>query len=157
METVEKVDENNLLIGLIVSAVGIGIFWKFRKNMDNKLTKNFTLDEFQSKDGAEMPADVLVNIKKLAKNLQVIRDYFNLPIKINSAYRSPAHNAKVGGVKNSQHVKGQAADIVIQGKTPREIAEQLEKLIFEKKISQGGIGIYPTFVHYDIRGKKTRW
>jgi len=55
-------------------------------------------------------------------NLQVIRDEIGKPIKINSGYRSPEHNKSVGGVKNSMHVKGKAADITIQGLTPNQIA-----------------------------------
>jgi uncharacterized protein YcbK (DUF882 family) len=89
--------------------------------------------------------------------LQVLRDYLGKPIKINSGYRSPAHNAKVKGAKNSMHVKGKAADIVVQGYTPTQLAAVIFKLIEEKKIRQGGVGIYPTFVHYDIRGTKARW
>jgi uncharacterized protein YcbK (DUF882 family) len=55
------------------------------------------------------------------------------------------------------HVKGKAADIVVQGYTPTQLAAVIFKLIEEKKIRQGGVGIYPTFVHYDIRGTKARW
>lgn len=126
--------------------------------MENKLSKNFSLTEFASKDGAETPPDVLQNLRKLAKNLEVIRANFdNTPIKINSGYRSPAYNTKIGGVRNSMHVKGKAADIVIKGYTPAQIGAEIEKLIDAGQISQGGLGIYPNFVHYDIRGKKARW
>jgi uncharacterized protein YcbK (DUF882 family) len=71
-----------------------------------KLTNNFSKSEFDSKDGAEMPDDVLENVKKLAEQLQILRDFLNVPIKINSGYRSPAHNKKIGGVKNSIHLTG---------------------------------------------------
>ena len=125
--------------------------------MGTQLTKNFNLDEFQSKDGAAMPKDVEKNVRELAKNLQVIRDYFNLPLSISSGYRSPAHNAKIGGAKDSQHKYGRAADFSVSGKNPIEIAKGIESLIAAGKIKQGGIGIYPTWVHYDIRGTKARW
>jgi len=46
-----------------------------------KLTDNFSKKEFDSKDGAEMPPEVLENIKELALNLQVIRDYFEVQLK----------------------------------------------------------------------------
>jgi uncharacterized protein YcbK (DUF882 family) len=55
------------------------------------------------------------------------------------------------------HVKGKAADITIQGLTPNQIAAVIFMLIEQKKIKQGGVGIYPNFVHYDIRGTKARW
>ena len=147
----------NLTGPLLITLLGASVWLLFRKRMDKKFSKNFTLDEFKSKDGAEFPLDVIENLRELAKNLQVIRDYFGKPIKINSGYRSPEHNKSIGGAKNSQHVKGRAADIVITGVTPKQLAAELEKLIAAKKIKQGGIGIYPNFLHYDIRGTKARW
>ena len=122
-----------------------------------KLTKNFSHAEFQCKSGAQMPDDVKQNIQKLANSLQVLRDHLGKPITINSAYRSPEHNAKIGGVRNSQHVQGKAADIAVQGMTTRQVATEIEKLIASGQMLQGAIGIYPTFVHYDIRKNKVRW
>lgn len=122
-----------------------------------KLTKNFSLQEFNSKCGRDIPNEILPNIIELAKNLQVLRDEVNKPISITSGYRSPEHNAKVKGAKNSQHIKGTAADIKVKGMTPKEVALVIEGLIESGKMKQGGIGIYRTWVHYDIRGKKARW
>lgn len=122
-----------------------------------QLTKNFSLSEFQCKSGAAVPDDLLPKIKKLAESLQALRDDIGLPIKINSGYRSPEHNAKIGGVKNSQHTKGTAADIAVVGLSPRETRKKLEILIKSGKMLQGGIGAYSTFTHYDIRGYKARW
>ena len=122
-----------------------------------KLTENFSLEEFNCKDGSDIPNELLPNVIELAKNLQVLRDYLGKPIHVNSGYRSPKYNAKVGGAKNSQHLKAKASDIVIKGMTPKEVAEAIEKLIAEGKMKQGGIGIYKTFTHYDIRGIKARW
>ena len=122
-----------------------------------KLTANFSLEEFKCKDGSDIPNDVLPNIIELAKNLQVLRDYLGKSITINSGYRSPKYNAKIGGVKNSQHVKGKASDIVVKGMTPKEVALVIEGLIEKGKMKQGGLGIYPNFTHYDIRGVKARW
>lgn len=122
-----------------------------------KLTENFSLEEFKCKDGSDIPNDLLPNVIELAKNLQVLRDYLDKPIHVNSGYRSPKYNAKVGGAKNSQHLKAKASDIVIKGMKPKEVAEAIEKLIADGKMKQGGIGIYRTFTHYDIRGTKARW
>jgi uncharacterized protein YcbK (DUF882 family) len=123
-----------------------------------KLTENFSLQEFQCKDGSDIPNEYLPNAIQLAKNLQVLRDYINKPITINSAYRSPKYNArKVGGAKNSQHLTAKAADLRVEGITPKELAKVIESLIKDGKMQQGGIGVYPTFVHYDIRGTKARW
>ena len=122
-----------------------------------KITNNFSLAEFDCKDGSAMPNSVMINIIQLAKNLQVLRDYLNTSITVNSGYRSPKYNARIGGVKNSQHVLGKAGDLNAKGFTPRQVADAIEKLIKEGKMKEGGIGVYPTFCHYDIRGTKARW
>lgn len=123
----------------------------------SKITNNFSLQEFNSKCGREIPDNVLPNIIQLAKNLQVLRDSLGKTISITSGYRSPQHNKKIGGAKDSQHIKGMAADIKVSGMTPKEVALVIEGLIEQGKIKQGGIGIYPSWVHYDIRGTKARW
>jgi uncharacterized protein YcbK (DUF882 family) len=122
-----------------------------------KITNNFSLQEFNSKCGREMPTNVMVNIIELAKNLQVLRDEVKKSIQITSGYRSPEHNAKVKGAKNSQHITGMAADIKVAGMTPKQVAEVIERLIAEKKMKEGGIGIYKTWLHYDHRNTKARW
>ncbi len=121
------------------------------------LTKNFSADEFACRDGSQTPCDVLVNLKELALNLQVLRDFCGLPITINSGYRSPKYNKMVGGAIHSKHLTGHAGDITIPGKKPVQVKAMIEKLIGEGKMKQGGLGQYPTFVHYDIRGTKARW
>ena len=122
-----------------------------------RLTKNFSLSEFDCKDGTEMPSELLTNVLELAENLQVLRDFVGVPIKINSSYRSLSHNAKIGGSKSSQHLFAKAADIVVESKSPEQVANIIKVLISEGKMKQGGIGVYNTFTHYDIRGHKARW
>jgi uncharacterized protein YcbK (DUF882 family) len=122
-----------------------------------KITTNFSLEEFNSKCGRAIPNRVLPNIIELAKNLQILRDAVGKSITITSGYRSPEHNAKVKGAKNSQHITGMAADIKVTGMTPKEVALVIEGLIESGKMKQGGIGIYPSWVHYDTRGRKARW
>ena len=122
-----------------------------------KLTENFSLEEFKCNDGSDVPNEYLKNVVELANNLQVLRDFIKKPITINSAYRSPKYNAKVGGAKNSQHLVAKASDLRVEGITPKELANVIEKLIKAGKMKQGGIGVYNTFTHYDIRGTKARW
>lgn len=122
-----------------------------------QLTKNFHISEFMCHDGTPVPSDLVPNVQLLAKNLQVLRDTLGIPIFVVSGYRTPSHNAKVKGAKNSQHLKAKAGDLRVKGKTPKQVADAIEKLIAEKKMMQGGIGIYPTFTHYDVRGVKARW
>ena len=123
-----------------------------------KLTKNFTRQEFDCKDGTIVPAEYLLNLKELAENLQSLRDYLEVSVMVTgSGYRSPKHNAKVKGAKFSQHLTASAADINAEGYEPKQLAEVIELLILKGKMKQGGIGVYSNFVHYDIRGTKARW
>lgn len=123
-----------------------------------KLTKNFSRQEFDCKDGTKIPDSLLSNVTELAENLQVLRDYLNTPISITgSGYRTVSHNKKVGGATNSQHLYAKAADINAKGLTPKELFKVIENLISLGKMKQGGLGLYKNFVHYDIRGTKARW
>ena len=122
-----------------------------------KLTSNFSKSEFECKCGCEMPKEVLLNIQKLANQLQILRNKVGVSIKINSAYRCLKHNKSIGGVSNSQHVLGKASDVVISGFKPSKTFDLISELINEGDMLQGGLGAYNSFTHYDIRGKKARW
>lgn len=114
-----------------------------------KLSKNFTVKEFACSDGTDT---VFISLA-LVNLLQKIRDHFGKAVIINSAYRTEAHNKAIGGATYSQHKYGLAADIHINGVTPKEIAAYVETLM----PSSGGIGIYKNFVHVDVRRVKSRW
>lgn len=134
------------------------------------MTKNFKLKEFieskfYNKSNQKLVWDsfyknekeLVENIKQLAESLQVLREYLNKPILINIAYRPVWWELKKGRSGNSLHTKGLAADINVQGITTQDLKEVIEHLIKENKMKQGGLGYYPAFIHYDIRGKKARW
>lgn len=83
------------------------------------------------------PGEVEIeNLKRLCEQvLQPIRDYFAKGVKVNSGYRAPEVNAKVGGSKTSDHCKGQAADIEIPGVANAEVAKWItENLTFTQVI-----------------------
>jgi len=122
-----------------------------------RLTPNFTLAEFQSRDGAVMPENVRQNIVRLANALQVIRDEVKQPITITSGYRSPEHNRAVRGAANSTHLTGLGADFRVANMTPVQVVEVIERLIASGRIPQGGLKAYSTWCHYDIRGIRARW
>lgn len=122
-----------------------------------KLTKNFNLAEFACHDGTQVPDKYLDNVKELAANLQVLRDELGEPIHINSSYRHTAYNKNIGGAKDSQHLTASAGDITCKSLSPKQLHAKIEKLIAAGKMKQGGLGLYPGFVHYDIRGVKARW
>lgn len=91
------------------------------------------------------------NVKALVENvLDPLREKYGKPIKVNSGYRCSKHNLAVGGVTGSQHMKGEAADIVPAGLQLTAYGlKELERLV--EIIKQNGkwdqIIIYPTFVH----------
>ena len=114
-----------------------------------RLSKNFTVKEFACSDGTDT---VFISLA-LVNLLQKIRDHFGKVVIINSAYRTEAHNKAIGGATYSQHKYGLAADIHINGVTPKEIAAYVETLL----PSSGGIGIYKSFCHIDVRRVKSRW
>jgi uncharacterized protein YcbK (DUF882 family) len=111
-----------------------------------KVSRNFTLGELSSKDGSNI---VLLH-PALIIALQTIRDHVGKPIRVNSAFRSPAHNKTIGGASNSLHTLGLAADVVIDGMTPIEVAS------LASDMGLGGIKAYPTFTHIDV-GRHRTW
>jgi uncharacterized protein YcbK (DUF882 family) len=122
-----------------------------------QLTKNFQLSEFSCHDGTPVPSGLIGNVQLLANNLQVLRDDIGQSIIITSGYRSPSWNLKVKGRPKSYHMKAMAADITVKGMTPKQVHARIEKLIKAGKMKSGGLGLYPGFVHYDVRGRNARW
>lgn len=118
------------------------------KNGNSKLSTNFKVKEFACQDGS----DPIFIDSELVSVLQKIRNHFGKPVTITSAYRTPNHNKNIGGTTYSQHLYGKAADIKVQGIAPSEVAKYAETLL-----DDGGIGIYNTFTHIDVRSTKSRW
>lgn len=75
--------------------------------------KYFGMEEFRCKCcGSTGSPQAVANIEALVENvLDPAREKLGEPIVVNSGYRCPKHNLAVGGVTNSQHMKGEAADI----------------------------------------------
>ncbi len=123
--------------------------YSLKKDGGTKLSEHFTVREFACSDGSD---EIKID-PNLVTYLEKIRQHFGKSVRITSGYRTPAHNAKVGGVKSSYHVKGMAADIVIDGVKSRDVAQYAET------IGCGGIGWYETkkFTHIDTRSGCVRW
>ena len=85
----------------------------------------------------------------LLEKLEALRAMIGGPIEISCAYRCPAHNAEVGGVPNSQHVDGTAADVQTPNYDHCNTPEQLKW--FCEQIGFDGIGLYDWGCHVDVR------
>ena len=119
------------------------------KDGNKKLSANFKVKEFACTDGS----DPIFIDSDLVEVLQKIRSHFGKPVTITSAYRTPTKNKACGGTAYSQHLYGKACDIKSGGVEPKRVAAYAEKLLKNK----GGIGIYSTFTHIDVRSTKSRW
>lgn len=125
-------------------------FFQYKKNEGLKLSNCFNSNEFQCKCDKEH--DNIIHVMLVSKLIELRRE-LSMPIYINSGYRCPEHNKAVGGVSNSMHVEGRAADITV---TDFEHWKPvLLKLI--DRIGFNGVGIYDTFIHVDTRIEKARW
>jgi hypothetical protein len=107
-----------------------------------ELTKNFQLEEFlRSETATELhyveqfnPPDAIVdNLKHLANELQKVRDLYRKAMSVTSGYRCPRVNKAVGGVNNSAHAEGLAADINTGSKTGNMILFNLVADLVKKK------------------------
>lgn len=121
------------------------------KDGNKRLSAHFKVKEFACRDGS----DAVLVAPRLVMVLESIRTYFGSAVVINSGYRTPQYNAKVGGVTDSQHCYGTAADIVVRGKTPAQVAAYARQLMPD----WGGVGIYTKkgFTHIDVRERKADW
>lgn len=121
-------------------------------NINAQLTKNFSLHEFlvsqtAERNGIDMTpnAQVIANLTRLCCNiLQPLRIHFETPIVITSGYRPREVNRLIGGASTSQHLVGQAADIVIPGHTIDQIYKDLFMLSlpFDQMINEYGKWIH---------------
>lgn len=105
--------------------------------------KYFTNDEFRCNCCEELPCGGMST--KLLDLLDSLREDVGKSVFVSSGYRCESHNTSVGGVSNSYHVRGMAADIFVVGLLPVEVARRAIACGFT------GIGIYDTFVHVDVR------
>lgn len=116
--------------------------------------KYFKKQEFACKCGKYCngyPVEIDMNMVKIADQ---IRSRIGKPIPINSGIRCKTHNANVGGVSNSQHLLGNAADLGCPaGCTPTQMASIAEEIMGDT----GGIGTYSWGIHIDTRSTKSRW
>ena len=128
----------------------------YQENDKVQLSEHFNSYEFRCGLGRPCACTTILIDDKLVEFLEQIRQHFGQPITITSAYRCESYNRSIGGATGSRHSKGQAADIVVKGVSPKEVAKYAES------IGVLGIGLYETasdgyFTHIDTRDYKSFW
>lgn len=118
--------------------------------------KWFAEKEFKCRCCGQLPPSVRENIQALVDNvLDPARQAFGGPVYVNSGYRCEKHNKGVGGVANSQHMKGEAADIAPAGFGFQDsgFKEELKRLgrIIVEGANFDQLIIYPTFLHVSYK------
>ena len=113
-----------------------------------KITQHFKEEEFACRCCGVLK----VNIRLVKMLVELRASLGGRPVIITSGYRCTEHNRRVGGAKASQHLLGNAADIVVQGITTQKVAAAAEVLRFP------GVGRYSSFTHVDVRDNgPVRW
>ena len=114
-----------------------------------QLSAHFKVREFACGDGS----DAVLIAPRLVMVLETIRSHFGASVVIHSAYRTPQYNAKVNGAAHSQHCYGMAADISVKDQTPAAVAAFARSIMPD----WGGVGVYDSFCHIDVREAKADW
>jgi uncharacterized protein YcbK (DUF882 family) len=129
----------------------------------HRLSKHFTVEEFDCHDGTKVMRRDYKGLEYLCRvYLEPLRKKYG-SVHINSGFRTKRYNASIGGASNSMHVytihdgNDQAADIVCARGTPRQWHRTLNRLRRRKRNGRGGLGLYPSFVHVDIRDYPANW
>jgi len=114
------------------------------------LSQYFSRKEFECRCCGRLQLD-----SHLVEGLEALRALAGLPVIINAGYRCPRHNQEVGGVPNSEHTRGLAADIRLPGLALQQMYELAMQV---PQFAEGGIGVYDgDFLHVDVRGHRARW
>lgn len=128
-----------------------------------KITPNFTVAEFACKDGTPYPTGRIdTHLRPLCEGvIQPVRDRVGLPLPILSGFRTEAYNRSIGGARLSRHVQGDAADLrPPRGWTSARLHALILKMYNAGELPLlGGLGLYPGFVHVDVRpgARLARW
>lgn len=129
----------------------------------HRLSKHFVIEEFDCKDGTKVKSREYDGLRYLCRQyLEPMRRQFG-PCTVHSGYRTKSWNAQVGGEPNSYHLypyhdgNDQAGDVSFAQGTSEQWAAFANSIRQRKRGGRGGIGIYRTFVHLDIRDYAANW
>jgi hypothetical protein len=134
---------------------------EFQRLLEAQGTRYFTADEvfFRGARDARLqlntdpPRALWPSLLAVVKVADEARHRLGKPLRINSAYRSPAYNRAISGASRSVHVQGGALDLSGSPATLHKILTQMRA----EGLFRGGIGRYKTFTHVDVRGRDADW
>lgn len=121
-----------------------------------RFSKHFAVSELACHDGTPVPQQYYSNAKEICERVEKLRTLVGTAVTVNSGYRTPDYNKKIGGELHSFHLTASALDIRVIGWEPKLLAELWEGLIRLGLIPDGGLGVYESFVHVDL-GPPRRW
>lgn len=129
--------------------------------------RHFKWHEFLIKGGShgtnglntDPPRELWENVLPLARALDEFREQVGVPVVLTSVYRSPKYNASIGGATRSQHMAFTAADFKVVGGGAGVTGDWASRMktLRSSGLFEGGVGIYRSFVHIDVRGTRANW
>jgi uncharacterized protein YcbK (DUF882 family) len=129
----------------------------------HRLSPNFTVEEFDCRDGTKVSSREYNGLEYLCRTyLEPLRKKYGT-VTVNSGYRTASYNARIGGASQSYHIydqhdgNDQAADITCRKGGPRDWHRTLNWIRQNKRNGRGGLGLYSTFCHVDIRDYQADW
>jgi uncharacterized protein YcbK (DUF882 family) len=129
----------------------------------HRLSKHFVVEEFDCHDGTKVQKRDYDGLEYLCRKfLEPLRAKYGA-VSVHSGFRTTSYNRSVGGASNSFHVytahdgNDQAADVSCARGNPTQWHAFLRKIRSDKRNGKGGLGLYSTFVHCDIRDEQADW
>lgn len=142
-------EDKGLVVDGIPGTKTRSAIYQWKKSAGKIGTRNFKIDEFRSPDDGSLPKNGMDS--KLLLSLELLRwKLGGKPVVINSGYRTKAFNKQVGGIWNSNHLKGEAADIKVIGVSPKTVQMYAEQIF-------NGVGRYKNFTHVDTNYRKVHF
>lgn len=136
---------------------------KAKSKTRRRLSTHFVIEEFDCRDGTLVKPREYNGLEYLCRQfLEPMRAKFG-PCSVHSGYRTVSWNSHVGGEPNSFHIytmhdgNDQAADVSFARGGPNQWAAYANSIRQKKRGGRGGLGVYATFVHIDIRDYAANW
>jgi uncharacterized protein YcbK (DUF882 family) len=129
----------------------------------HRLSKHFVVEEFDCTDGTKVSPREHNGLEYLCRQyLEPMRRKFG-PCSVHSGFRTHRYNARIGGASQSYHVypehdgNDQAVDVSFARGNPRQWHAAANSIRNRKRKGRGGLGLYSTFVHIDLRDFAANW